>query len=107
MKHDDINTNSVIPEVGMGVTICSHSDKYPFTIIGVSENKKTITIQQDIAKRIDDNGLSENQTYDYKRDVNGLILKARINKEGIWTVIGNKYKTVIIGEREKYWNPSF
>lgn len=97
----------IVPIVNMGATLCSGSDRYPYTIIEVSENGKTITMQQDKHKRIDKNGLSENQEYEYTRDTNGNIIKVSLRKDGKWKEIGNKYHIVIVGHKEKYINPSY
>lgn len=94
------------PEIGMGVTELCWSDRYPYTIIDISKSGKTITIQQDKAIRIDDNGMSENQEYRYERDLNGLVYKARKNKYGKWKIIGGGSQ-LLIGEREKYYDFSF
>jgi hypothetical protein len=94
------------PEIGMGATICSWTDRHAFTVIDISPSGKTITLQQDDAKRIDKNGMSDTQEYEYTRDLNGPIEKARRNRQGGWQTIGGK-NTVLIGKRAEHYDYSF
>lgn len=95
----------LIPVIGIGATELCWSDRHPYTIIDISPTGKTITIQRDIAKRIDKNGMSDTQEYSYERDTDGVIYKARKDKSGRWKILrGNR---INIGEREKYYDYSF
>ena len=58
-------------KVGDGVTIHLYSDSHAGTVI--RRTAKSITIQQDKAIRIDNNGVSESQEYRFERDENGWI----------------------------------
>jgi len=60
---------------GDGVTYTIFTDRRAGTVIDVSPSGKTITIQLDKATRIDENGMSESQEYEYERDPDGQILK--------------------------------
>jgi len=104
------------PYVGMGVTILHWTDRDPATIVEVV-NDKHIVIQDDEYRRIDNNGLSESQEYDYfpnpagykrifKKDRKGLWAEYRLNPE---TNRLNKSggAGLRIGEREKYYDFSF
>lgn len=94
------------PEIGMGATQICYTDRHAFTIIGISKTGKTITIQRDKAFRIDNNGMSDSQEYNYQKDDAGVIYKARQNKNGDWKILnlGNK---IIIDKREEYFDYSF
>lgn len=63
--------------VGDGCTYNVGSDRYAGTVIAVSPSGKTITVQDDIAKRTDKNGQSEMQTYEYTRNPQGGTQTAR------------------------------
>ena len=52
------------PVVGMGVTECFYSDREPYEIIEVKDEKH-ITIRRLDYKRIDHNGMSDCQEYEY------------------------------------------
>ena len=70
------------PAVGMGVTECLWSDRYPWTIINVISDT-AIQIQADIATRIDCKGLSEAQEYEYKTDPNGATRTITRRQDGL------------------------
>lgn len=92
----------VKPEVGMGATILSYSDRYPATIIKVTP--KTVTVQADQWERTDDNGMSEEQDYIYTRDPKAQTEVYRQTKKG-WRDRSGRYLS--IGRRERYYDFSF
>ena len=61
-----MSNNSSVPEVGKGATILHYSDRDAYEVLEVNEEKKTCVIQKYNAKRIDGNGMSDAQTYEYK-----------------------------------------
>lgn len=93
----------VIPVVGMGVTICFHSDSHPATVTQVL-SKSRIVIQEDNAKRIDDNGMSECQVYEYTPDLTAPKLLVRKTTKG-WKTEHGQYLS--LGVRRKYYDYSF
>jgi hypothetical protein len=107
------------PEVGMGVTILSWTDRHAGTIIGVSEYPHpTVWVRQDKATRTDKNGFSESQTYDYEPNPDGALYRFRFrnnrweeirlnDKTGRWNKCEGGGMGLRIGEREEYWDPSF
>ncbi|MCK9567518.1 hypothetical protein M0R72_01050 [Candidatus Pacearchaeota archaeon] len=104
------NEEAVIPVVGMGVTGLGYTDRYPYTVIEVIDDK-TLRIQEDKATRTDTNGMSESQSYDYEADPKGKILTIVLRKNGQWHV---KIPKVVpeatrfqVGVRRKYHDYSF
>lgn len=105
------------PVLGMGCTLLSWTDRHAATIVGVFKETKTIKVRQDLAKRTDNNGMSESQTYEYSADLSGMVLTYRQDKNGHWqqvefnTVTKRFNKTdgygLRIGEREEYHDFSF
>lgn len=75
--------NNTIPQVGMGVTECLWSDRHPYEIIEVKDNRH-ITIRGLRARRIDDNGFSECQEYEYFSDPEAPVYRLYKNKKGRW-----------------------
>src|SRR5271170_4584976 len=92
--------------IGMGATIQIGSDSHPATIIQVSSSGKRIVLQEDLATRLDNNGMSDSQSYTYQTDPNGEINIATLRKDGRYRLIGKK-APVSIGMRRKYHDFSF
>jgi len=68
--------------VGMGATILSWSDRYAATVTNVDGNR--VTVQRDHAKRVDSNGVSESQDYEYAPDPHGAEYVFRKARSGQW-----------------------
>ncbi len=75
---------SVMPEIGMGATICGWSDRYPATIVS--------------------NGMSEQQEYEYTRNTNSPVTVFRVSRGGLRSKSGNY---LCVGRRERYYDFSF
>jgi hypothetical protein len=93
------------PEVGMGATEICYSDRHPYTIIEVT-NDKHIVVQEDNYKRIDSNGMSEMQEYEYYANPHGKTHKLRLNKHEQWVETDNP-NAFAIGYRREYYDFSF
>ena len=98
--------NQIKPEIGMGATECFWSDRHACTIIAISPSGKTLTIQRDKAIRLDDNGMSDSQEYEYKPDNNGITTKATLRSNGQYRASGTN-NLVKIGSRREYYDYSF
>lgn len=107
-----------LPKVGEGATLLAWSDRYPGTVISVDEKKQIVGVQSDLYDRIDNNGLSESQTYVYTRDPKGNIEYFRMNKKtGRWDQVrqnpasGRWVKVnwcgVAFGHRERFYDFTF
>lgn len=93
-------------EVGIGVTMLSWTDRTPGTIVEVGKNY--IKIQEDFYKRTDNNGMSDEQDYEYSPNPNGSIRTYKKNRLGKYTSNGKKDGSgLIIGHRERYFDYSF
>jgi len=106
---------------GMGATVCGYSDRYAATIIQVMDvrGKTYIKVQQDHARRTDDNGMSEMQDYEYTRDPNGTIFYFRFNeKKTAWESVYQSEETgrwrksqsgygLVVGHRREYYDFTF
>lgn len=111
-------TKSVI-EVGTGATLLSYSDRYPATVIATfdEKGKSFIHVQQDDYKRIDSNGMSESQEYEYTPNPDAQITTFRKEANGRWQMVRKNSTTkrwnkveswnVFVGERERYYDFSF
>jgi hypothetical protein len=109
------------PVVGMGATVMSWTDRDGATIIEVIEIKGgyDVVVQEDHAKRVDTNGMSECQEYEYTPNPNGSRYRFRFdNAIGRWREVYVKANGRIclikggghglrIGERDKYHDFSF
>lgn len=104
------STTSDIPTVGMGATLHVGSDSYPATVIQVTRNGKRVVIQEDIATRIDNNGMSDSQDYTYEPNPEGELTVVTLRKDGSYRIEGQYGRgstRVSIGFRRKYYDYCF
>lgn len=100
------------PEIGMGATVLMWSDRYPVTIVEIERFKtgsrkgqiSAVLVQEDDVLRIDKNGMSESQQYEFKPNVLNSIQRFKVNKVGAFVCEGRRLRT---GERDKYHDYSF
>lgn len=102
--------------VGMGVTFLSWTDRSPGTIVEVNMKKRYIVATDDTYKRIDDNGMSECQEYEYTTNPDGYKRYFRKDKNNQWRAMHHNENGRLVysggnglrvGEREKYHDYSF
>lgn len=112
------NTLSEI-KAGTPATILSWSDRAPATVFRVFKvgSSTIVETRDDDYKRIDSNGMSESQEYEYKINVNGWKRYWKITKKGDvvnvykngetgrWVKIENG--SIAFGRREKYHDFTF
>ena len=108
-----MSRNTTLPEVGKGATILSWTDRHAYEIIEVSKDKKRVVVQMYNAKRIDGNGMSDSQEYEYKE----LNPKKEVIvwRWGAWRfVVGSSegkriYSKINIvwGEKREYYDYTF
>lgn len=77
-----MSQNSTLPEVGKGATVLHWTDRSAYEVMAVSEDKKRVVVQQYHPKRIDGNGMSDSQEYEYK-ELNGFN-EVVVWKWGAW-----------------------
>ena len=93
------------PEVGMGCTILCWTDRHAATVVEV-RSATTIVVQQDHARRVDKNGMSESQKYEYTPNPEATREVFTRRKDGRWKKRGGGY-TLMLGERMEYHDFSF
>lgn len=102
--------------VGMGATLLRWTDRTACTIVRI--DGKYITVQRDHAKRIDKNGMSECQDYEYSPDTEGACYTFKQEKDGRWSEVIKNEETgrfvkikgglgLRIGHRDSYHDYSF
>lgn len=93
-------------EVGDGISLSPYSDWDAYTVIERRETPKgfVLTIQEDEAIRTDSNGMSDCQTYEFKRNTNGITRTVKWNAKKNWFT-ADGYK-VALG-RHSYYDYSF
>ena len=107
--------NEPEPTVGMGVTMLSWTDRDSGTIVEVNMKKRYIAVTEDNAVRVDNNGMSESQNYEFTPVLDGHRYYYRKDKKGEWRRCHyNENKRLVfstgglvIGRREKYYDFSF
>lgn len=101
---------------GMGVTFLSWTDRNPGTIVEVNNAKRYIVVTDDSYSRIDGNGLSESQEYEYTTNPDGYKRYFRKDKNNQWREMRHNENGRLVytggcglrvGEREKYHDFSF
>ena len=106
------------PVVGMGATVLCWTDRHAATVTALLNSSGTIiVVREDYARRIDKNGMSESQEYEYSRNTEGRRYIFRKGAHGDWQQIEINSKTqrwnkvegpgLRIGEREEYHDFSF
>jgi hypothetical protein len=103
------------PTVGMGVTMLSWTDRDAGTIVEVNDKKRYIAVTEDSKTRIDNNGISESQQYEFTAVMDGYRNYYRKDRKGQWRrcYFNNNGRLVfgtgglIIGHRESYYDFSF
>lgn len=108
--------SNVSPQIGMGATLLSWTDRDPATVIAYDMVKQIVTVQEDSYKRIDSNGMSEAQEYEYTPNPKGSIHNFRWGKKG-WERVTynpetNRWKKshsggLHTGTRERFYDFSF
>lgn len=95
---------------GDGATVLSWSDRQAATVTRVSPNGKTIAIREDIAKRTDDRGMSDSQSYAYTFDFSAAEREWTLRTDGRWRARGTTKRTspgLALGYRDHYHDYSF
>lgn len=97
-------------QVGDGATLCYWSDRHAGTIIAVSPSGKRISVQRDIATRVDSNGMSGNQEYTFLPNPASHIYEFTMRKNGYFVQVGEDMKNGTICHttgRYEYYDFSF
>lgn len=104
------NSKMPVPEVGMGATELCWSDRHAYTIVEIKSPKRII-VQQDHAKRTDNNGMSECQSYEFTPNPDAAKIELSLRKNGRWMPVGQGLKSggssFLIGSRQEYYDYSF
>ena len=101
----------------MGATRLLWSDREPATIVEVFTKGKTqyVGVTEDEAKRIDNNGISESQEYEFTPNPDGYVYYYRNSGKG-WEACYKNPETgrfvkgcgsLLIGQKGKYYDFSF
>jgi hypothetical protein len=109
-RHDYAKRVEVIPVVGMGATAGYGSDRYPYTVIKVSTNGKTITVQADDYKPAPGHHYINNQVYTYTPNPQGETKVFTLRDNGRWVLRGESKQGGLclgLGVRRHYHDPSF
>lgn len=92
----------ITPEIGMGATKLSYSDRDPYTIIEIISKNK-IVVQEDDAENIGE--VCYDQNWRITPNPKGHKITLINTKKG-WKVLGGCTR-FIIGHREKYYDYEF
>lgn len=95
------------PEIGMGATVKLYTDRHAATICGIVG--KQIWVRRDIAKRIDENGMSDNQVYEFITDPVAPVEKFSLRKDGRYVKVRHSHAgpQLWVGIRSHYRDFSY
>lgn len=100
------NARCDAPEVGTGATLLRWTDRQAATVIAVSRSGHEVMVQHDKATRTDSNGMSDAQSYEFERDLNGRTEKYTRRKDGTYREAGGNGRA-LFGHRAHYHDYSF
>jgi hypothetical protein len=117
---NSVQANGTVKEIIPGetpATLLFWSDRSPATVVETFKKGKYeyVVVQEDDYERTDSLGISDSQSYDYKRNPNGNKITFRITPKGFQHVYVNEETGrfingsghLTIGRREKYHDFSF
>ena len=102
VNHMLASVNQPRAKVGDGATICMWTDRKACTIVKVTSSQ--IHVQEDISTRSDNNGMSENQHYDYMPNTRAPVIIFRKCSRGYKS---NQGSFLHVGSRNSYHDYSF
>lgn len=95
-------------KIGGGATLCLATDRYAGTVIGMSKSGRTIYWQFDKVVRVDNNGMSESQEYDYKCDPDAPVREYTLRKNGRYIEKGGSLtSSFLVPGRHEYRDFSY
>lgn len=103
------NADSPVPKVGMGATECGYSDRHAYEVIEVKDERHIVVRRLD-SKRIDKNGMSECQEYEYTSNPRNHTCNLFLTKQGKWRErIGRRLgcNGWLVGKAMEYYDYSF
>lgn len=102
-----MNTTEQV-KVGDGATFSIGSDRYPYTVVEVVNDRKVI-VQRDDYRRTDKNGFSESQTNEYTPNLEARRQVITKRKNGGWYEQGQAIGSgrFSLGVRRAYQDPCF
>ena len=110
MRHgsliNELAVTNKVPTVGDGATIAYWSDRQAATIVEVSASGRKVTVRNDKATRVDSNGMSDAQRYEYETDPEGAVSVFSRRKDGQFREVNGTAK-LLIGVRNHYHDFSF
>ena len=100
--------STATPEVGMGATEVMYTDRHAFTIVEVISPTR-IRVRADKATRVDPNGMSDAQQYEFTPDPQGRERVLTKRRNGKWVAVGESQNApgFLLGVRSKYHDYSF
>ena len=98
------NSKQPEPKVGEGCTEICYTDRHAGTITWVSKTGKSFRFKQDTATRVDGQGMSDSQKYEYTPNPEAYEKTARLHKDGKYRCDG---RVIAVGWREEYHDFSF
>ncbi len=98
------------PVPGMAATMCYPNDRYPATVVRVSDSGKAVWVRPDLFERLDDNFASKEQRYSYRPDHCAALIRFTFRENGVFVEAGQPseggYRRLGLGWREAFLDPN-
>ena len=104
-----LGNNDTEPKVGEGATIMLWTDRYAYEVVEYDPIEKKVVLQRYAPKRVDKNGMSDAQKYEYDELVDSFVTLRY--KWGAWRQQAPDGKwpkvNVVFGVKREYYDYSF
>lgn len=77
-------------KIGMGATLLFWTDREAATVVSYDEKRMIVGVQEDDAKRIDNNGMSESQVYEFTPNPDAYVQHFKFGPKG-WVGVRSKF----------------
>jgi hypothetical protein len=96
---------SPVPVVGMGATELMWSDRHPYTIIAVNDEKHVV-VQEDTSVRVPGSNYHDNK-WTITQNPYGATKRLSLRKDRRWKLVGHTDPSFLLGSRQKYYDTTF
>jgi hypothetical protein len=107
----------IVPAKGMGATVITWSGRHAATILEYDKKSSLIKVQLDHALRLDKNGDSPDQEYEFHQNPKGITYHFKLDARGKWCQCLQNISTgrwvmsgdmgLIVGDRSQYRDYSY
>lgn len=101
------NTDNTKISIGTHGYYTSGSDRYPCTVVEVSESGHRVVVEQDDYTVVEGSIYEGNAKYEFIRRKGGVSLTFTRRKDGKYRLEGDSYNILVLGEWGAHYDPHF